>query len=107
MSPEWTEAAGRSCGAREFATAHWSVVLSARDGPPTAAQAALETLCRTYRIPLQPDRDAERCRGGQPVALLLQSDASFMKRLAAGRAQPANAGSGRLVKGEIGNAVAP
>ena len=34
-----------------FATTHWSVVLAAQ-GESTAAQAALETLCRTYWMPL-------------------------------------------------------
>jgi len=34
-----------------FATTHWSVVLAAR-GHSAAAEAALETLCRTYWLPL-------------------------------------------------------
>src|SRR2546427_9104652 len=39
--------------ARQFATTHWSVVLTAGAGSSPAAQAALETLCRTYRYPLR------------------------------------------------------
>jgi RNA polymerase sigma factor (sigma-70 family) len=35
-----------------FTTTHWSVVLAARDGDTTQADAALETLCRTYWRPL-------------------------------------------------------
>jgi DNA-directed RNA polymerase specialized sigma24 family protein len=35
-----------------FATTHWSVVLTARDGSSADAQAALERLCRTYWFPL-------------------------------------------------------
>ena len=35
-------------GARWFATTHWSVVTTARDGAPTQAASALETLCRAY-----------------------------------------------------------
>ena len=31
-----------------FVTTHWSVVLSAAGGEPPNAQAALESLCRTY-----------------------------------------------------------
>src|SRR5262249_38148179 len=34
-----------------FATTHWSVVLAAQERSP-AADAALETLCRTYWLPL-------------------------------------------------------
>src|SRR5436190_1853421 len=36
----------------EFLTTHWSVVLAAADRSTPAAQAALETLCRTYWQPL-------------------------------------------------------
>ena len=36
----------------DFATTHWSVVLAAAEGSSPAAQAALETLCRTYWQPL-------------------------------------------------------
>ncbi len=35
-----------------FATTHWSVVLAAREGSVSDAQAALEKLCRTYWFPL-------------------------------------------------------
>lgn len=35
-----------------FASTHWSVVLTARDGEATQAAAALEKLCRTYWPPL-------------------------------------------------------
>jgi len=35
-----------------FATTHWSVVLAARRQDSSQAQAALETLCRTYWYPL-------------------------------------------------------
>ena len=35
-----------------FATTHWSVVLNAADSSSPGAQAALETLCRTYWYPL-------------------------------------------------------
>jgi len=38
--------------ARQFATTHWSVVLTAGAGSSPDAQAALETLCRTYWYPL-------------------------------------------------------
>src|SRR6059036_989566 len=38
--------------ARQFATTHWSVVLTAGAGSSSVAQAALETLCRTYWYPL-------------------------------------------------------
>ena len=38
-------------GGAIFATTHWSVVLAAQGRSP-AAQAALETLCRTYWLPL-------------------------------------------------------
>lgn len=36
----------------EFATTHWSVVLAACHREPLQAQAALETLCRSYWYPL-------------------------------------------------------
>ena len=36
----------------EFTTTHWNVVLAARDLAPAQAQAALETLCRSYWYPL-------------------------------------------------------
>ena len=35
-----------------FATTHWSVVLTARDGDTTQADAAIEKLCRAYWQPL-------------------------------------------------------
>ena len=35
-----------------FATTHWSVVLTAKEEDSTQANAALETLCRTYRQPI-------------------------------------------------------
>ena len=38
--------------ARQFATTHWSVVLTAGAGSSPVAQAALEALCRTYWYPL-------------------------------------------------------
>ena len=38
--------------AQTFATTHWSVVLAARQGEPSEADAALENLCRTYWYPL-------------------------------------------------------
>ncbi len=38
--------------ARQFATTHWSMVLTAGAGSSPVAQAALETLCRTYWYPL-------------------------------------------------------
>ncbi len=38
--------------ARQFATTHWSVVLTAGAGSSPDAQAALEILCRTYWYPL-------------------------------------------------------
>jgi len=37
---------------RTFATTHWSVVLTAGQGPSTESDAALERLCRTYWWPL-------------------------------------------------------
>lgn len=39
-------------GARQFVTTHWSVVLAAGRSETADAQAALETLCRTYWYPL-------------------------------------------------------
>lgn len=39
-------------GAAQFATTHWSVVLSARDDQSTQAQASLAKLCQTYWYPL-------------------------------------------------------
>jgi RNA polymerase sigma-70 factor (ECF subfamily) len=42
----------RSEGAGVFATTHWSVVLTARDGSVPEATAALERLCQTYWPPL-------------------------------------------------------
>ena len=36
----------------DFRTTHWSVVLAARDGQTTQADAAMENLCRTYWPPL-------------------------------------------------------
>ncbi len=35
-----------------FATTHWSVVTSAKDGSSSAGRAALERLCQTYWLPL-------------------------------------------------------
>ena len=39
-------------GGGTFHTTHWSVVLAARAGHDTEAEAALETLCRSYWYPL-------------------------------------------------------
>jgi RNA polymerase sigma-70 factor (ECF subfamily) len=39
-------------GLLDFRTTHWSLVLTAGQGASPAAQAALETLCRTYWYPL-------------------------------------------------------
>ncbi len=39
-------------GAAQFATTHWSVVLSARDDRASQAQASLAKLCQTYWYPL-------------------------------------------------------
>jgi RNA polymerase sigma-70 factor (ECF subfamily) len=39
-------------GTGQFATTHWSVVLAARDGDPSAAFAALERLCHSYWRPI-------------------------------------------------------
>lgn len=39
-------------GPSSFTATHWSVVLDARDGKSPVADAALETLCRTYWAPL-------------------------------------------------------
>ena len=41
-----------SGSAQTFATTHWSVVLAARQGEPSEANAALEKLCRVYWYPL-------------------------------------------------------
>jgi RNA polymerase sigma factor (sigma-70 family) len=41
-----------SGSAQAFATTHWSVVLTAKQGSPSEAAAALEKLCRTYWYPL-------------------------------------------------------
>src|SRR5438874_3714961 len=51
-----------NAGGMVFATTHWSVVLTAQ-GQSSAAQAALETLCRTYWMPLY----AFIRREGRPV----------------------------------------
>lgn len=51
--------------ARQFATTHWSVVLTAGAGSSPAAQAALESLCRTYWYPLYA---YVRCQGHSPEA---------------------------------------
>jgi RNA polymerase sigma-70 factor (ECF subfamily) len=40
--------AGQTC----FPTTHWSVVLTAREGPSLQADTALEQLCRTYWYPI-------------------------------------------------------
>ena len=46
QSPESTDTA------RQFTTTHWSVVLTAGSESSPVAQAALETLCRSYWYPL-------------------------------------------------------
>ena len=50
MNPS-TSGPDADAGAATFATTHWSVVLTAQGQSP-AADAALETLCRTYWMPL-------------------------------------------------------
>ncbi len=47
-----TELPGPTDIARQFATTHWSVVLSAGDAASSQASEALEKLCRTYWYPL-------------------------------------------------------
>ena len=39
-------------GSAQFTPTHWSVVLTAGQGPSSESSAALETLCRTYWYPL-------------------------------------------------------
>src|SRR2546426_8811908 len=50
-------------GSAQFTPAHWSVVLTAGQGPSSESSAALETLCRTYWYPLYA---YIRRRGHQP-----------------------------------------
>jgi RNA polymerase sigma factor (sigma-70 family) len=52
MSPERGLERVGDTSPRTFATTHWSVVLSAGQGPSTESDAALERLCRTYWWPL-------------------------------------------------------
>lgn len=52
MSPEGGLEKVGDTSARAFATTHWSVVLTAGQGPSTESDAALERLCRTYWWPL-------------------------------------------------------
>lgn len=52
MSPFDEQLAGRDVAPREFATTHWSQVLSAQDRGSAGSDAALEVLCRTYWRPL-------------------------------------------------------
>ena len=64
-------------GVRQFATTQWNVVLSARDGNDTAAEAALETLCRHYWPPLY----AYVRRQGHPPAEAQDLTQGFFARL--------------------------
>jgi DNA-directed RNA polymerase specialized sigma24 family protein len=52
MSPDGGLQREGDASPRSFVTTHWSVVLAAREGASTEADAALERLCRTYRWPL-------------------------------------------------------
>jgi RNA polymerase sigma-70 factor (ECF subfamily) len=52
MSPESGLEPGSDTSPRSFVTTHWSVVLAAREGASTEADAALERLCRAYWWPL-------------------------------------------------------
>jgi len=45
-----------------FATTHWSVVFTARDGDTTKALAALERLCRAYWRPVYAIIRRDGCR---------------------------------------------
>src|SRR5207245_3902212 len=75
-------------GSAQFTATHWSVVLTAVQGPSSESSAALETLCRTYWYPLYA---YIRRRGHQP------SDAQDLPqglfRPAAGEGLPAGRGS--------------
>lgn len=75
-----------SGSARSFATTHWSQVLAAKQGDPSAAAAALENLCRTYWYPLYAflRRSGHRPHDAQDLtqaffARLLQRD--FLERI--------------------------
>ncbi len=48
---DWLPGVGMD-GGRVFRTTHWSVVLAARHAPTSESDAALETLARTYWMPL-------------------------------------------------------
>src|SRR5580698_8630436 len=50
MPPENTHP--KPTGASRFEQTHWSMVLAAADGNPSAAREALERLCQTYWYPL-------------------------------------------------------
>ena len=52
MSPDCEHLDTALPKAAQFATTHWSVVLTAGKGDSTDAAAALEKLCRTYWYPL-------------------------------------------------------
>ena len=67
-------------GVGSFTTTHWSVVLTARDGDTTQADAALEKLCRTYWPPLYAyiRRDGYSMEDGQD--LTQEFFGSFLKK---------------------------
>jgi RNA polymerase sigma factor (sigma-70 family) len=50
--PATDDSADAEPGARDFRTTHWSVVLSAGQRETPEGEAALETLCRAYWMPL-------------------------------------------------------
>jgi RNA polymerase sigma-70 factor (ECF subfamily) len=81
------ESAART--ATEFASTHWSVVLSAGDSASPNSHEALERLCRTYWLPLY---TFIRRKGYSPADaedLVQDFFAAFLEKGCVGRADPA------------------
>ena len=68
-----------NAGGMVFATTHWSVVLTAQ-GQSSAAQAALETLCRTYWMPLYAFIRREGCPVEEAKDLTQEFFARWLER---------------------------
>src|SRR5450432_4940284 len=68
-----------NAGGMVFATTHWSVVLTAQ-GQSTAAQAALETLCRSYWMPLYAFIRREGCPVEEAKDLTQEFFARWLER---------------------------
>ncbi len=75
-SPSGSDA---NAGGMVFATTRWSVVLAAQ-GQSTAAQAALETLCRTYWMPLYAFIRREGCPVEEAKDLTQEFFARWLER---------------------------